>query len=626
VLVVIIRVSEAKGAEEVVVGAKTAPVVKEEEGVVVLGKRRRGSSFKSHFSMDEGQELNIYKQVNKLRVTMKMQEDIDSKEKYDKLKKVLTMDFSLNQEEIVEMLRVESMRSGSVHLVDVKMLEHSDRKLLLARTNVGRVYLLNLSWSKSVYHLNPIVLGEAGIPSIEETFPTKEENMLTLPVLSMREYFTGMAIYEDSFNKVWILLGSSTEKVYLVSADKSTPVLVSSVSVPFKPTFIIRDVSHSRWMCAGSDGSIGRLSLSQTSQNTQLTFSCHTKLNSIECIGGMCSSPNGTFYLWQFGSLYRLDQSATHISSTKIYEEPKPIHDIITIGTSIWIFYKNCLITILSTSSGVYLPSRSAHLQGVSLAGVATSLNRCLLFTLTQNDLFEDAVGITIYRVKGEDADPTPPNLGTLSVQSESIELISSVLQTFKPQRGDYTDLIILLMTLNRLEIVKNLIESALLTEEKTKHSAEQQEVFIEQISHQSGIAVDELKTLLSSLILNFYNKISPSSNQPRLKSRILRHIVKQASQANPQLLKLLKSGGQIPSLSCPHCHNPTLDLDLPTLVAKCSTCQSMSPVTLASTGLTILPSPNLICEGCGIYHPSTHLLCQLCLSRLSTLPSIANN
>src|SRR3990167_4215199 len=265
-------------------------------------------------------DMNLFKQIVKLKSTMKAQDHLDLSSKFSKLKGLLTKDFSLSSSELVEVFRVENARASVVKIKDFRHAENLHWRLAAILTNIDTVWLMYVT-----ERLAPAaVFGDTSGSVL--TFPVRDEGMVWLPDLSPRETAVAMDLGFVSNNKIPVLLiSTSVGRVicYQIS-EEIKPALESSSSSRSVPNFKVSVVSQSRisvpvtrflkvgdteWLSVVGENKLCIWSLqleSDTSPQLRMTETGLITLpEEISSLSGLVYDSNSfSCFFWQFGSLY----------------------------------------------------------------------------------------------------------------------------------------------------------------------------------------------------------------------------------------------------------------------------------------------------------------------------------
>ena len=575
-------------------------------------------------------ELNIIKQVGKLKNILKKNESIPTKDKFNMLKEIMTMDFSLKSSEMKEIMRLDTIKCNGVHLQEVKQLQTEKHKLLLARNNVGSVYLIDYVGQWKVLDVADLVIDDI----FDTTFKVKEENMLQLPDIQNKECITACT-FARARDTTFIVMASTKEVIYLLKVTNSGTVELLDRKKGIKDvSFMISPPNSPSILIVTESNRVGMLCIEQIEGKETISIEQDIEEIDLDVVNGIKYDQAGGVFVWQFGNLNILNLrtgSSKPQHSKRSYElepvlnELRPIMDVHAVGDTIWCFFADSTLTIVSKFlGGSWKPTKSFKLSGVNLVGTGISLNQLVLVSLSQPNLFDDSVEVSLYRVKKNDLEVSGAQMvANEAGSSESLEALYSALSGFRSFKGDYSDIFTLLLCTGKLEIIKNILDKALLPQDKSRSSVQQQDVFLEEVSKQLETPYNEVRTMLNRLLLNLYNRFNgPLDKIKKIKSKLARSTLKSIGTDQP-LIKLLKN--EQPIFECSQCKEKSLKVSFDTFIAECNLCTQKKTIFITDQGLEYILVRDLICRHCGVYHPLSHKQCILCQTQLVKMGMLAS-
>ena len=602
-----------------------------------LGKRniQRKESVASE---DAQQELNVFKQVSKMRVILKNQEKMDLQEKFNNLKQVLDMNLAFSPEEIVEMARVENMRKGAVFLESLKLVDVANIRYFLVKTNTGKVYLTTDSIGFQAVNLNEVIFSAKDLLEASEVFPVKEENLISLPILKTKNFITCFDIFTQRNNtsRLCVLLLTSQGSMYLLRERQSSKIYSSSKQR--SPNFDVIVKSDEFTLCNGL-ARIGekeeKWAVVQRGKKV-LVFSLIENHETdpafrieeinfgdeMEDIAGVRGDGNGSLYAWQHGRLMKVENDERRCKGENlflVYETHKKIVEVQFLDENLLVFLTTNEVIVLIPQVGADKPMkelRTVKMPGVKLTGVCFSTNECLMIVMARLNMYEEPSGISLFKISNGDLETRGQSgiSGLSPVEMEGI--LVSYFSAFLKKRGDFTDLFSLMMMTGSLEFMSNLLETAVLQEKRKEKDISSQQGFIESV--QQGLKLSnyqETKIFISRFLLNIYNR-TPTNPETisKLKVKLVKAILKQMN-ADSALLNTLKMDK--PKFECPSCAQKTLKIHLDNFVSQCELCLQKRTFFIIDGNLKFLEVRTVLCALCGIYHPDNFDSCILCWSRI---------
>ena len=566
---------------------------------------------------------------------------MDLQKKFDSLKQVLNMNFVIQPRELVEIVRVDAIRKGSVHLQDLKHLDHSSGRLVLQRTSAGQVFLSSCGAQMATQNLNEVVFGQQSAAGglAEELFQVKEDNLLNLPILDTRNYFIASDIFSTGApGRVCVVLLSSLGGLYFLKSEASLPASTSSLrdaAIEFRVSLEPQRMGNASKMLLCSRQSclylvreknhLTKVLFDASREEGPFTVYCATlQLTELDFVDGLKSDDSGNLFVWEFGSLYYCPLTDSPEPAPRrllILEEKQRILDVLFIHDSVWVFLVNNKVVSLVQDplSKCWKEPRSFALPGLKLAGVTASTNHALLVTLTQPNMFEDSSEISVFRVRGSELDASPV-VGAAQLSSfESEGLIFSTISAFLRKSGDYSDITVALLLSNTLEVLKSIFEGSFMTDTKRDKDIENQIVFLETLQHKFGLpSVAETKQLIGRVLLNICSHTgAPREVILKLKTKLVKTHLR-LMNADPAILNSLKN--EQPISECPPCRQKTLRLSLDSFVSECELCNQKSTFFIVGGKLQFLEQRAVLCLQCGIYHTEDSDRCILCWSKVGPL------
>lgn len=579
-----------------------------EEDVPATAISKRGRPKLTAVITEKREDMNVYKQISKLNPYLKTVENLSSKDKYNHLKSILDINMMLRPNDIKEIIAVNSMRLREVTIAELRVLEGSRHKLVLIRNSCGLAYLFNYRTQRMIF-LNELVFGKDSKPENIEKFMMKEVHLMMLPEFGKQETFTALNLFEDVLGKINLLLASSKQKVYLMKYDPEADVVtvIRDCKAPLIKA-IEKGPDRFTWICVVGN-TLTTLSIATDDSLDITTESRFDDIDRIEKIKTL----NNEMYFWQFGSLYWLKDGEPHL----LHRSDRAILDVFFVQGSLLVVHVDASVTNLQQDpDNNWLPRLTTKLALVSIQGAAVSLNECLLLTLGQRSLFDETAELSVYNIKDLCAAADTTSTKEESDHSEVVDLVTWCLKTFSKQTGNYSDILSLLLSLNKLETIRTIIEHALDKDDKSKNASENAAGFLTELQTRLQLESPlETKLLMSRFFLN----LQPTSDVKQLKSNIVITTLK-ISKAETSLLKSLKEGA---AFECPVCRTKTLSVDLASLAGECGNCGTRVGLTLAQASVQHVPELNVTCLSCGLFHhpkASRCLLCGLHLERLSDI------
>lgn len=561
--------------------------------------------------LEKREDMNLYKQISKLNPYLRSVDSMTSKEKYLHLKGIIGLNFELSQSDLKEIVAVNSARAKDMTVSDVKVLKGSRHKMVLVLNSFGFVYLLN-SRTEAIVFLNEVVFGRDARLENFEKFDMKETHLLMLPVYGVKETFTACNLSEDVLGKITVLLASSKKKLYLLRYDVETGDIVFSKETECP---IIKGIECGpnpyTWICS-TKNSVVTLTVSAEDGldiKEELGFKDVQIISKVRCF-------DDEIYFWQLGSLYVLKDGQT----TLVHQSDRKILDIFIIQNTLLIAYVDANLIIMQSTSldDRWVYKQTTKLAMVGLLGIAVSVNDCALLAIGQKTLFEESAELSVYNLKDLCAQAASP-FDQIEQHADVIDLLTWSLRTFAMQRGNYSDIIAMLVALNKLEPVRALVEQALGKEDKSKQSAENVAGFMAEI--QSRLKFEsqlDAKLLMSRFCLI----LQSTSEHKSLKATIIISSLKLA-KADPSLIKSLKDGAPF---ECPQCGKKELSVNLSTMTGSCRSCNKTAGLTVSHGTIQHVPDLQLLCSHCGVFHHLQAHRCLLCTQRLERLTDLATS
>lgn len=339
-------------------------------------------------------------------------------------------------------------------------------------------------------------------------------------------------------------------------------------------------------------------------------------------ISGVCISPEGGTFLWQFGTLFELKAGALQ----PVRAEMKAIHSAVYRRGKIWLFYVDNTVQLLQREEGGrWQLRRAGRLDGHRLCGVGFSLNDCLVITLSEDRMFESDTQVSVYM--SASLEETVYQMGgASSIQSDSMGMLAKAITLFKPALGDYRDVLAMLVSTNKLDYVQNLLESAFFSgDEHSQAWSEQQAMFLKDLAEKCDCPNNQAtKVLVGKFILNIYHHTAFSLDKvKKLKAKLWKLIFK---QANVETTNGKLSMSQSLYLSCPFCSKDSLKVEMETLSGTCEQCLNSCGIQLKAGKLTPAKQMSHLCRHCGILYPDAEEKCLLCACLVDHIKSIVTN
>lgn len=562
---------------------------------------------------EKREELNIYRQIKKLGNHLRGTDSMSAKEKFSHLSGILKLNLILKSSELIEAFRVSNIRKRNVQLADFKLLKHSNKRFALVMTNTGFVYLVNFQNRLESVNINEIVFGKVGTPIAHEQFLMEERHLLMLPDLTAKEYFISMNLAEDLLGNLLVIAASNLEKVYLIRYSPTTKeaILVSQTS-----TLNLRAIEkgETAYQWYGVSGInlveifIDDLDSIKVKSTTPYNELC--RITGIKFI-------RGKVYLWQHGNLYDSNM-------TTILESDKLIVDLLSANGCLMIILVDgscCLLKPNLVNTGQWSFSQTIKLGGISLSGAAVSLNECVLLTLSQKSLFEESSEFTVYELRSLQEDYSVGLVGYQQGQVqtgiETADMLAWALKTYSHHRGDYGDIVTLLLCSGNFDSIKAMVQSCITHEEKGRQNAEDKLTLLEQLKSMLGYhSLSQLRLLMSQFLLCLKPEKSISK---WLKEKVLLMKLKD-SNLDPSLIKSLKDGDLS---TCHQCRSKSLHLSLSTMTATCQSCHHTASMTIDDTTIRFDGHRSIICQDCCVYYDDRSTICYMCRQRLVTIDAV---
>lgn len=404
-------------------------------------------------------DLNLFKQIVKLKSTMKVQDHLDLPTKFAKLKSLLNKDFSLSGAELSEVFRVENARAGATKIRDFKHAENLYWRLGLVLTNTGAVWLVDMADRLS----STAVFGENTAESL--TFRVQGEGLIHLPDLSAKETAVAADLVCGPAKTPLVLVATSTGRLLVFSVGEETRAVVEASSSSRKPQVLsvklvgqnrsvtpvthFAQIDHNRWLCVFDQNKLAVLNVQRESKElVRMEFSqpgCFTLPEEIHCISGLkIDTKLSLCFFWQFGALFMIDLKKLtdpvkeldvgSLAIKCILDEPKEIKEVLSVHErpeidqskyqrlykglneekiassyqpkqfSAWICFADSTVVVIDfknqeNKARNYTVRKLVRLHGVHLCGAAFSPSLCALVTLTQPALFEDGSEFRIFGI-----------------------------------------------------------------------------------------------------------------------------------------------------------------------------------------------------------------------------------
>jgi hypothetical protein len=555
------------------------------------------------------EELNVYRQIKKLGNQFKGSDAMQPKEKFSHLSRILKMDLVLKSSELIEVFRVSNIRKKNILLADLKLLQNSKQRCALILTNTGFVYLVNFQGKIESVNINEIVFGKQGNPLTHEPFPMEDKHLLLIPNLTSKEYFISISISEDYLGNLLIVVASNQERVYLVrySPSSKSGILLSASSTLSLRSIIHGDTDYQWYGISGN--TLVKLSVDE---RDMITVASTKTFDSLFRITG-AKLINGKLYVWQHGNLY-------DYSCKAIYESDKLVIDLLEANGCLLALFVDgscCLFKPNLVNNDQWSFIQTIKLGGMCLTGAAVSLNQCVLLTLSQKSLFLDTSDFTVYELRSVQDEPIVNLLdsceGQVHTGIEAADMLAWALKVYRNHRGDYSDIITIMLCSGNYNSIKAMIQSCLSNEEKSKVNSQDKMTLLDQLSTRLACnSIFDVKILMSQFLLC----LKPDKSIMKwLKEKVL--ICKlRDSNTDPEIIETLKDGTLT---HCPQCKAKSMKLTPSTMLGQCQACNQKMAFVIDSGKIKFKLKRSILCQSCCIYYSDETTKCFLCCQCLVT-------